>query len=54
MRRCLAVDDTAMFYAQQKLGWFFFDPRRLLDVAREGPGVELGKCRSGHGPRRIP
>ncbi|NQV11193.1 MAG: NYN domain-containing protein [Cyanobacteria bacterium] len=43
MRRCLAVDGHGMFYAQQKLGWFF-DPRRLLELAREGPGVELGSA----------
>ncbi|MCP9884417.1 NYN domain-containing protein [Synechococcus sp. ATX 2A4] len=35
MRRCLAVDGHGMFYAQQKLGWFF-DPRRLLELASEG------------------
>jgi uncharacterized LabA/DUF88 family protein len=29
-----------MFYAQQKLGWFF-DPRRLLRHASSQPGLEL-------------
>jgi uncharacterized LabA/DUF88 family protein len=29
-----------MFYAQQKLGWFF-DPRRLLERAAADPGVDL-------------
>ena len=40
MRRVLAVDGHSMFYAQQKVGWFF-DPRRLLALAAEGEGVEL-------------
>ena len=29
-----------MFYAQQKVGWFF-DPCRLLELARRDPDVEL-------------
>lgn len=36
----LAVDGHSMFYAQQKLGWFF-DPRRLLAHAAAQPGLEL-------------
>lgn len=32
-----------MFYAQQKLGWFF-DPRRLLSLADSQPGLELGSA----------
>ncbi|MCT0247444.1 NYN domain-containing protein [Synechococcus sp. CS-205] len=34
------VDGHGMFYAQQKLGWFF-DPRRLLELSASEPGVEL-------------
>ena len=33
MQLALAVDGHSMFYVQQKLGWFF-DPRRLLELAR--------------------
>ncbi|MCP9799845.1 NYN domain-containing protein [Synechococcus sp. RedBA-s] len=40
IRRVVIVDGHGMFYAQQKLGWFF-DPRRLLEMAGAGPGVEL-------------
>ena len=40
MRRALAVDGHSMFYAQQKMGWFF-DPRRLLDMAAEGEDLTL-------------
>jgi uncharacterized LabA/DUF88 family protein len=36
----LAVDGHSMFYAQQKLGWFF-DPRRLLAHAEDQPELEL-------------
>ncbi|MBE9152761.1 NYN domain-containing protein [Cyanobium sp. LEGE 06113] len=36
----LAVDGHSMFYAQQKLGWFF-DPRRLLVHAAAQAGLEL-------------
>ncbi|MFQ6537486.1 MULTISPECIES: NYN domain-containing protein [Aphanothece] len=36
----VAVDGHSMFYAQQKLGWFF-DPRRLLAHASSQPGLEL-------------
>lgn len=43
MRRVLAVDGHSMFYAQQKVGWFF-DPRRLLALAVEGEGVELSSA----------
>jgi uncharacterized LabA/DUF88 family protein len=43
MRRVLAVDGHSMFYAQQKVGWFF-DPRRLLALAAEGDGVELSSA----------
>jgi uncharacterized LabA/DUF88 family protein len=39
-RRVLAVDGHSMFYAQQKVGWFF-DPRRLLEVASADPGVQV-------------
>ncbi|MGB5134707.1 MAG: NYN domain-containing protein [Prochlorococcaceae cyanobacterium] len=39
-RLVLAVDGHSMFYAQQKLGWFF-DPRRLLAHAEEQPELEL-------------
>ncbi|MCX5951674.1 MAG: NYN domain-containing protein [Cyanobacteria bacterium] len=42
-RRVLAVDGHSMFYAQQKLGWFF-DPRRLLELARQEGEVELGSA----------
>jgi hypothetical protein len=34
----LAVDGHGMFYAQQKLGWFF-DPRRLLAFAQTQDGL---------------
>jgi uncharacterized LabA/DUF88 family protein len=40
IRRIVAVDGHSMFYAQQKVGWFF-DPSRLLELARRDPGVEL-------------
>nr|WP_311133879.1 NYN domain-containing protein [Synechococcus sp. CS-1329] len=40
IRRVVIVDGHGMFYAQQKLGWFF-DPRRLLEMASAGPDVEL-------------
>jgi uncharacterized LabA/DUF88 family protein len=43
MQRALVVDGHSMFYAQQKVGWFF-DPRRLLELASEGPEVELGSA----------
>jgi uncharacterized LabA/DUF88 family protein len=43
MQRVLAVDGHSMFYAQQKVGWFF-DPRRLLELAQDDPGVELGSA----------
>ena len=43
MRRVLAVDGHSMFYAQQKLGWFF-DPRHLLELAGEGPQLELSSA----------
>lgn len=36
----VAVDGHSMFYAQQKLGWFF-DPRRLLAHAAAQPGLDL-------------
>ena len=39
----LAVDGHGMFYAQQKLGWFF-DPRRLLTFAQAQDGLELGSA----------
>ena len=39
----LAVDGHSMYYAQQKLGWFF-DPRRLLTLAGRQPGLELGSA----------
>ena len=39
----LAVDGQSMYYAQQKLGWFF-DPRRLLSLAASQPGLELGSA----------
>ena len=39
----LAVDGHGMFYAQQKLGWFF-DPRRLLAFAQAQDGLELGSA----------
>ncbi|MFY8150098.1 MAG: NYN domain-containing protein [Prochlorococcaceae cyanobacterium] len=39
MQLVLAVDGHGMFYAQQKLGWFF-DPRRLLELARREAGSE--------------
>jgi uncharacterized LabA/DUF88 family protein len=43
LRRVLAVDGHSMFYAQQKLGWFF-DPRRLMELARQEGEVELGSA----------
>ena len=39
----LAVDGHSMYYAQQKLGWFF-DPRRLLALASHQSGLELGSA----------
>ena len=39
----LAVDGHSMYYAQQKLGWFF-DPRRLLALASDQSGLELGSA----------
>jgi uncharacterized LabA/DUF88 family protein len=39
-RRVVAVDGPSMFYAQQKVGWFF-DPRRLLEMASADAGVEV-------------
>jgi uncharacterized LabA/DUF88 family protein len=39
----LAVDGHSMFYAQQKLGWFF-DPRRLLAYAEGQPELELASA----------
>ncbi|MFM7635476.1 MAG: NYN domain-containing protein [Cyanobacteriota bacterium] len=41
LQLALAVDGHSMYYAQQKLGWFF-DPRRLLALAGSQPGLELG------------
>jgi uncharacterized LabA/DUF88 family protein len=38
--RVLAVDGHSMFYAQQKLGWFF-DPSRLIELARQQGEVVL-------------
>jgi len=43
MQRVLAVDGHSMFYAQQKVGWFF-DPRRLLELAADGPEVHLASA----------
>ncbi len=43
MQRALIVDGHGMFYAQQKLGWFF-DPRRLIELAGDDTGVELGSA----------
>ncbi|MEB3322796.1 MAG: NYN domain-containing protein [Synechococcaceae cyanobacterium] len=43
MQRALAVDGHSMFYAQQKVGWFF-DPRRLLELAGGDPGVQVGSA----------
>lgn len=43
LTRVLAVDGHSMFYAQQKVGWFF-DPRRLLALAQEDEGVELASA----------
>jgi uncharacterized LabA/DUF88 family protein len=43
MRRALAVDGHSMFYAQQKMGWFF-EPRRLLDMACEGEDLTLSSA----------
>ncbi|MFM7361565.1 MAG: NYN domain-containing protein [Cyanobium sp.] len=39
-RRLLVVDGHSMFYAQQKVGWFF-DPRRLLALASADADAEL-------------
>jgi len=43
MQLALAVDGHSMFYVQQKLGWFF-DPRRLLELAAASPGLEVGSA----------
>ena len=43
MQLALAVDGHSMFYVQQKLGWFF-DPRRLLELAAVTPGLEIGSA----------
>lgn len=43
MQLSLAVDGHSMFYVQQKLGWFF-DPRRLLELAAVAPGLEIGSA----------
>jgi uncharacterized LabA/DUF88 family protein len=43
LQLALAVDGHSMFYAQQKLGWFF-DPRRLLAYANRQPAMELGSA----------
>ena len=43
MELALAVDGHSMFYVQQKLGWFF-DPRRLLELAAAAPGLEIGSA----------
>ena len=43
MQLALAVDGHSMFYVQQKLGWFF-DPRRLLELAMATPGLEVGSA----------
>lgn len=43
LQLALAVDGHSMFYAQQKLGWFF-EPRRLLAHASSQPGLELGSA----------
>ena len=43
LARVLAVDGHSMFYAQQKVGWFF-DPRRLLALAASGEEVELASA----------
>jgi uncharacterized LabA/DUF88 family protein len=43
MQRAVAVDGHSMFYAQQKVGWFF-DPRRLLELAGEDTGVQVGSA----------
>ncbi len=43
LARVLAVDGHSMFYAQQKVGWFF-DPRRLLALAAADDGVELASA----------
>jgi uncharacterized LabA/DUF88 family protein len=43
MQLSLAVDGHSMFYVQQKLGWFF-DPRRLLELAAAAPGLEIGSA----------
>ena len=43
LRLVLAVDGHSMFYAQQKLGWFF-DPKRLLQLAGHQLGMELSSA----------
>ena len=43
MQLALAVDGHSMFYVQQKLGWFF-DPRRLLELASASPELEVGSA----------
>jgi uncharacterized LabA/DUF88 family protein len=49
MRRVLAVDGHSMFYVQQKLGWFF-DPRRLLELAAAGRASAGGALGWGAAP----
>jgi len=43
MQLALAVDGHSMFYSQQKLGWFF-DPRRLMELATSQADLEVGSA----------
>ncbi|MEB3262466.1 MAG: NYN domain-containing protein [Cyanobacteriota bacterium] len=43
LKLVLAVDGHSMFYAQQKLGWFF-DPKRLLKLACTQFDMELSSA----------
>ena len=43
MQLALAVDGHSMFYSQQKLGWFF-DPRRLMELASSQADLEVGSA----------
>ena len=43
MQLALAIDGHSMFYTQQKLGWFF-DPRRLMELASAQSDLEVGSA----------
>jgi uncharacterized LabA/DUF88 family protein len=43
MQLALAVDGHSLFHAQQNLNWFF-DPRRLLELAAARPRLEISRA----------